>query len=130
MIDLLKIVALQVRVSLVEQLKTDHLPTDSQLVSADNHVSYAVDAWLVGLLATAIFFIWWFQRAYGNLTPLGARELRFDHGWSIGSWFVPFLNLVRPAQIANHTWQASDPALGATDLDWRSGPRSPIVNIW
>lgn len=101
------------------------------MVSADDHVSYAFDAWLACLLATMGIFIWWFQRTYGNLSALGASDLRYTHGWSMGAWFVPFLNLVRPVQIANDTWQGSDPALSATvGPDWRTGTRSAIVGVW
>ena len=102
-IDLIAIVALQARVNLVRQLTNAVLPTEAQMVSADDHVSYAFDAWLACLLATMGIFIWWFQRTYGNLSVLGASDLRYTHGWSMGAWFVPFLNLVRPVQIANET---------------------------
>ena len=61
---------------------------------------------------TAIVFLFWFHRAYRNLTALGAGPLRFRHGWAVGAWFVPFLNLWRPKQIANDIWRESDPGFG------------------
>ena len=40
-----------------------------------------------------------FYCAYENIERLGASDLRASRGWSIGAWFVPILNLVRPEQL-------------------------------
>lgn len=64
-------------------------------------------------LGTVLAFLVWFRRAYRNLPILGAESLRFSNGWAVGAWFVPFLNLVRPKQLADDIWRASDPALPA-----------------
>jgi hypothetical protein len=45
-----------------------------------------------------------FARAYSNLA---AGQRRHSSGWAIGSWFVPILNLFRPAEIANDIWRTS-----------------------
>jgi hypothetical protein len=72
---------------------------------------------LIGLLqllvwlGTVVTFLVWFRRAYRNLPALGAESPRFSSGWAVGAWFVPFLNLVRPKQIMDDIWRASDPAL-------------------
>jgi hypothetical protein len=71
---------------------------------------------------TALVFIVWFYRAYENLRPLGASDVRWGSGWAVGGWFVPFLNLVRPKQIANDIWRASDPALPPAEAGRPSGP--------
>jgi hypothetical protein len=39
-------------------------------------------------IATGVFFLFWFHRAYRNLPSLGG-ERRYGTGWAIGSWFVP-----------------------------------------
>ena len=91
---------------------------------------------LVGLpqtavgIATIVLFLVWFHRAYKNLPALGARRLRWTAGWSIGAWFVPFLNLVRPKAIANDIWKASDPELPGETALWRERPVSPLVHWW
>jgi len=63
---------------------------------------------LVALIVGAVFFIRWFLDAYRNVRPLGGER---DHTekWAGWAWFVPFLNLWRPKQIANEIWRASDP---------------------
>jgi len=64
---------------------------------------------LLAFIASAFFFIRWFHAGYVNLRALGQSSLRFRAGWAIGAWFVPFLNLWRPKQIANDIWRGSDP---------------------
>jgi Domain of unknown function (DUF4328)/Protein of unknown function (DUF2510) len=92
---------------------------------------------LIGLLqlllylGTVVVFLVWFRRAYRNLPALGAESLRFSGGWAVGAWFVPFLNLVRPKQLADDIWRASDPALppqpGAA---WKQQRVPPLVHWW
>jgi Domain of unknown function (DUF4328)/Protein of unknown function (DUF2510) len=83
-------------------------------------------------VATAVGFLVWFQRAYANLPRLGMEPLRFGPGWSVGGWFVPFLNLVRPKQIMDDIWRGSDPDRPPAQLDgaWH-GTRVPVLlHLW
>lgn len=73
-------------------------------VGIDQHRADAINGISLGLLVlTGIAFVVWFQRAYRNLDALGIRR-RYGTGWAIGGWFVPFLNLARPKQIADDIW--------------------------
>lgn len=74
-------------------------------------------------LATIVVFLMWFSRSYRNLERLGASNLRYGAGWSIGAWFIPVYNLWGPKKIANDIWRASDPDLATQAGDrWRDGP--------
>jgi len=91
---------------------------------------------LIGLLqlllylGTIVAFLVWFRRAYRNVPALGAESLRFSSGWAVGAWFVPFLNLVRPKQLADDIWRASDPALPAQPgAAWKQ-QRVPVLLHW
>jgi Domain of unknown function (DUF4328) len=64
---------------------------------------------LIAYIATGVVFLIWEHRAYKNLPPLGVPRPDFSSGWVVGSWFVPFLNLVRPYQIVKYIWDKSDP---------------------
>ncbi len=55
-------------------------------------------------IAAVVFFILWFRRAYYNLHQVQGAFPSFEEGWASGSWFVPFLNLVRPFQIMRDVW--------------------------
>ncbi len=59
-------------------------------------------------IATGIFFLLWFHRAYRNLPALGG-DRRYGTGWAVGGWFVPVLGAWRPKQIINDIWRESGP---------------------
>lgn len=78
---------------------------------------------LLLLVGCAIAFCIWFHAAYRNLPALnGGEPTQHSAGWAPGSFFVPFLNLVRPHSIAREIWRCSntDPA----SESWG------IVNLW
>jgi hypothetical protein len=102
-------------------------------VNDRNNVLSAVQ--LIGFAVTAVFFIVWTRRAYRNLRPLGAGGLRYTEGWAVGAWFVPILNLIRPKQIVDDIWRASDPDLAITDppgpvSTWQGKAVSPLLHVW
>lgn len=72
-------------------------------------------------------FLIWFFMAYKNLDWRGIG-LRFTRGWAIGSWFVPFLNLARPKQIANDIWRWRD--LAPEGFDHSRSPVTPMLHWW
>src|SRR5262245_62496938 len=59
---------------------------------------------LLVLIATIIVFLIWEHRANSNLRPLGVPRPEFSSRWAVGSWFVPFLNLVVRFQIVRFIW--------------------------
>jgi hypothetical protein len=80
------------------------------------------------MLATAVAFCLWFYRAYKNLAFLRTPNLNYTPGWAAGAFYVPILNLFRPYQIAQETWQASDPDI--LTPSWRRADRSWIIRCW
>lgn len=53
------------------------------------------------LLLCAVAFCFWFYRAARNAEHFARDEhVELGAGWAIGGFFVPFLNLVRPFQMA------------------------------
>ena len=86
---------------------------------------------LIVLLATAVVFLFWQHRVYKNLPALGVPRPEFSSGWVVGSWFVPFLNLVRPYEIMKYIRDKSDPEtvkLGFGDYD--TGGNSTLKAWW
>lgn len=100
-------------------------------VASEDLVNLAAIVLLVVLLITPVIFLIWFRRAYRNLPSLGLRRLRFSAGWAVGSWFVPFLNFVRPKQMANDLWRAGDPDLALEGGDsWHGRPVAARLHWW
>lgn len=102
-------------------LNMDEVNRNDQIQQIISILSLAVG----GLLA--IFFIRWFRRAYFNLHALPVNYASFQEGWAAGSWFVPFLNLIRPYQIMRETWEGTQQFL-AHRLPTQSS--SIVVSWW
>lgn len=92
----------------MEQALTAGASIDQSTIEAQEAVYLLVGS-VAGFLYffTAIPFLIWFRRAYRNLLFLGIKALNYSPGWAVGGWFVPFLNLVRPYQIAKEIWVQS-----------------------
>ena len=91
---------------LLERFDRDPLSVSYAEVLTDHHRADAVNAVFISLLVvTGVAFLVWFWRAYRNVEALGLPA-RYSTGWSVGGWFVPFLNFVRPKQLANDLWGA------------------------
>jgi Domain of unknown function (DUF4328) len=86
---------------------------------------------VVGLLqsglgiVTGIAFLKWIYRAYKNIKGFGAEGLRFSPGWAVGYYFIPILSLIRPVQVMNEIWRASD-----DPGNWRQKPGSWLIAGW
>jgi hypothetical protein len=91
------------------QLYGSDLITEDDLDRTDLREGLVALLTFVAYLFAIVFFISWFRRAYRNLPALGATDLRYRSGWTIGSWFIPIVGLILPKQIANDIWRASDP---------------------
>lgn len=96
--------------------------TEAELVAGNNAQSAVNGALLLvygGLFVAGICFLIWFVSAYRRMAERGAN-LRFSAGWALGSWFVPFLNYVRPKQITNDLWRAAsrDSWVSLTLVNW------------
>ena len=91
--------------------------TDDQEL-ADNPIGAVVllIVFLVAILesllyiTTVVFFAVWLYRANGNLRAFNpwARP-EYSGGWAVGSFFIPFVNLVVPYRAVKEVWQKSGP---------------------
>jgi hypothetical protein len=85
----------------------------------------AVGLWLwIGNLClvvlTGVLFITWLFRAHRS-DRMYPAQLHHASGWAIGGWFVPILNLWRPAQMV------LDVRRGASGAGW---PPATLVMWW
>jgi hypothetical protein len=111
------------------RIETDaNLVGVAQLEDAEQRLTLTAVLLLVAFLAALGFLIAWTSRAYRNLPALGAADLRFTQGWAVGSWFVPFLNFVRPKQILDDIWRVSCGEDGVAD--WHRRRVSPLLHVW
>jgi hypothetical protein len=84
----------------------------------------AIPTGLLGV-ATAIMFFFWLYRASANVHAMGAAGLNATPGFTVGMYFIPFLNLFMPPIVMSEMWRAS-----ANATQWVSQRRTPIIPIW
>jgi Ca2+/Na+ antiporter len=93
---------------------------------SDARVNVADNLRVVLFLSTIVLFLFWIYRANRNARTLGAREMRYTPGWSVGWFFVPFANLVMPYKVLREIWSASSDPGNAN-----AKPSSAIVGwLW
>jgi len=76
-------------------------------------------------LVTGITFLKWVYRAYKNIQGFGAEDLRYSPSWAVAYYFMPILGLIRPVQVMNEIWRASE-----DPRDWRHRPGSWLIGSW
>ena len=82
-------------------------------------------------LVLSVLFFMWIHRAHRNLPALVARNLRFSPGWAVGWFFVPIMNLIRPYEVIEEIWKASDPNVDISDgSSWQNASTSPVIGLW
>jgi hypothetical protein len=61
------------------------------------------------VIATVVVFCMWLYRCCKNLKAFGTprNRINFSPGWTVGSFFVPFANLVIPYRAIKELWQNS-----------------------
>lgn len=96
--------------------------------SNDNRQRALFGASTLVFVATGVMWLVFVHRAHTNLDAFGVRDLRFTHGWAVGGFLVPILNLVRPPQIMSELLRASDREGGTTE--WKMLPTPGIITGW
>lgn len=103
--------------SLIQGL-TSGTTSQTQLEASDVRTGMLALIQLGLFIGLALFWCLWKYRMHKNLDALGSHNTNFSHGWAVGWYFVPFLNLARPYQVMQEIWFES------------GGLPSPIVGGW
>jgi hypothetical protein len=95
-------------IALVNRLIAGEEVPNADLIANDERNALLVWVWWPVRIACIVTFITWMYRAYHNVAAVEPGGRRFEPGWAIGGWFVPFLAMWRPKQIMNDIWRAGD----------------------
>jgi hypothetical protein len=87
---------------------------------------------LVVMILTGALVIGWTHsasRALDNRGPIGRR---WRGGWTIGSWLIPFGNLILPKLVFNEIERIAQVPYGHVPIgeQWRAYPRSQHGDLW
>ena len=67
----------------------------------------------------------WIKLANQNVRALGAKNLSFTPGWSVGWFFIPVANLFKPFNAVNELWSASH-----SPENWQADDKNRAVQKW
>lgn len=99
--------------------------TEAEAAANDSRQGLIGLGYLGVFIVTGIAFLKWIYRANLNCRGFGADGMKFTPGWSIGYYFIPFLNLVRPYQSMKEIWQVSH-----SPTNWKSQSGSALLGWW
>ena len=83
-------------------------------------------SYFAGFMAFFVAFLVWEYRAYKNLPPLQAEQIRFTPAGAVAWYFCPIANLWQPCKAMNDIWHGSDP--GKLGIVPKAG--SSFVLLW
>lgn len=74
-----------------------------------------------------VIFCCWIYRANSNARCLGADDMKYTPGWSVGWFFIPIMNVFKPFMVMKEIWQASTPNIKES---WQVQTVSALVPAW
>lgn len=112
-----------------------HEAPDGDVVARAQDLGERVDGLARVALASrvlcAVAFLLWFYRAHEWVQMNGPRRLERSSGWAVGSFFVPFLNLVLPCIAMMDVWGGSHANAGPEAPGRpKRGSGSGLVLLW
>lgn len=81
--------------------------------------------YLAVFIVSGFLILRWIHRANYNARQLGAKDMDFTPGWSIGYYFIPILTLWKPFQAMKEIWKASH-----NPDNWPTEKASSILGLW
>ena len=87
---------------------------------------------LVLLIVTGVLVITWTYSSSKSLDARGPIGRRWRGPWTIGSWLIPFANLVLPKLVFNEIEKISQVPYGEVPVgeEWREYPRFQLGDLW
>ncbi len=99
--------------------------SQAQAESNDSRQQIVALIYLGAFIVTGVTFLKWIHQASSNCHRLGAEGLEYSPGWSVGYYFVPFLNLYKPFRAMKEIWQVS-----TNPTNWKNNETIPLLNGW
>jgi len=130
-LSLVMIGACSIRIGLLHQIQAHVQVQRADLLASNAFMLVGSRIQLGVAILAAVAFLLWFYRAQQNLLAFRPEPLEFSPAQAAGSFFIPFVNLVRPFSVMREIWKASDPALppfGSNLYD--TAPVSLLVPAW
>ena len=120
----LRMVTLVNRIRVAGRIARHEWVSQASANAADVWVRGAVGLWLVVFAATVVLWCVWQHRSHRAARDL-VRGMATSPGWAVGSWFVPFVNYVKPFHAMRELWRASEGT-----ASWQRQATWPVLGWW
>ncbi|WP_241737451.1 DUF4328 domain-containing protein [Neptunicella marina] len=80
---------------------------------------------IIVFIISGLLILIWIYRANYNSHQLGAKDMDFTPGWSIGYFFIPILALWKPYLAMKEIWQTSH-----NPNNWALEQAGTILRVW
>ncbi|UYZ60585.1 DUF4328 domain-containing protein [Hymenobacter latericus] len=84
--------------------QSDYTTADDELSLLGMGLFSSAILYLLIRVASYVFLIRWFRRAYANIARAG-EPTQYSDGWAAGAWFVPILSFFRPYSMMKEVWR-------------------------
>jgi hypothetical protein len=110
LLSVTSIISSTMQISFLQKVQNEYYESESEMEEAaiSNEMRHAGIgfAWLGVYAVTGIFILVWIFKAHKNAIDFGIKK-QFTPGWAVGSFFVPFINLLRPYQAMIEVYSCS-----------------------
>ena len=129
-LEFLVIGSLLLQIKMLYEASSGTVISDASWAANDSRQQTLAWVSIVATIFALIPLLMWVYHTHRNLPALGAKRLEFTPGWSVGWFFVPILNLIKPYQAIMEIWKQSDPAQVAGSQSQRLPKPGTIVTWW
>lgn len=108
---------------------------DQEQLTLDDLIQFFVAlATLFIFISLVVAFLVWLHRVAKNVPALGnaKSQVQYTPGLAVGSFFIPFVNLVIPYKAIREIWEKSDPSIRSEENAMFASPPSapPLLLFW
>ncbi len=128
-IDLIALASSYFQYNMLETISAGGQITMEEANANDSREQLIGIFYIIAFIISGITFIMWFRRAYFNLHQR-VPKLNFSEGWAAGSWFVPFVNLGRPARIMTELYTETTKFLNKHSEQKRAFQFAGFIGWW
>lgn len=128
-LEIISLISSGLQYNLLSQISDFGSLTPEEADANDTREGIIGIMYLIAYIISVVTFIMWFRRAYYNL-HLRAKNLSYSDDWAAGSWFVPFMNLVRPYKIMKELYERTIDLYRKNGVKLNFELNSSIVGWW
>lgn len=107
LLSIISIVILAIDIDIRQQIINGDGVSQSEQEDSNDRVALIGKIWMYTSIFGAVPFLLWLYRAHGNLSALGAKDLKFSTENAVAWFFAPIFNLFKPYQVASEIWNGS-----------------------